>query len=301
MPYALIDESFADHPKTLQVLDQPGGTDAIALWAMGLGYARRMARPDRPDEAGVISGSMVRRLMGERGRDAAELLVKFGLWETHQDGAYRYHDFIDWQQLRGWWARAEAAQRGGKTKQQHARADQFAYPDAEPMAQRHAEPMASAEATAQPSAEGVPISVHISSYQEGANAPSSSLAVQDRPELMRLCVLLADLIEGNGSKRPTITKTWLDSARLLLDKDLVRPDYPTPERRVLAAEACIRWCQADEFWRGNILSMPTLRRQFDKLRLSAARRPGGTRPRQESRVRAGAELLARLEAEGEQR
>ena len=36
----------------------------------------------------------------------------------------------------------------------------------------------------------------------------------------------------------------------------------------------IAWCQADEFWRGNILSMPTLRRQYDKLRLAALRERG---------------------------
>lgn len=33
----------------------------------------------------------------------------------------------------------------------------------------------------------------------------------------------------------------------------------------------IRWCQNDDFWRGNILSMPALRKQYDKLRLAAIR------------------------------
>jgi hypothetical protein len=34
----------------------------------------------------------------------------------------------------------------------------------------------------------------------------------------------------------------------------------------------IRWCQADEFWRGNILSMPKLREKYDQLRLKALER-----------------------------
>ena len=75
-----------------------------------------------------------------------------------------------------------------------------------------------------------------------------------RPEAAALCDLLADLIESNGSKRPNITKAWLDAARLLLDRD--KRDYDM-------VEGLIRWSQEDEFWRSNVLSMPTFRKQFD--------------------------------------
>jgi hypothetical protein len=37
----------------------------------------------------------------------------------------------------------------------------------------------------------------------------------------------------------------------------------------------IKWCQNDEFWRANILSMPKLREKYDQMRLSAER---GSRP-----------------------
>lgn len=77
-----------------------------------------------------------------------------------------------------------------------------------------------------------------------------------------LCALLADQIEANGSKRPTVTKAWTDAARLMIERD-----DRTPEQ----IRNAITWCQADEFWRANVLSMPTLRRQFDKLRLAAKR------------------------------
>jgi hypothetical protein len=33
----------------------------------------------------------------------------------------------------------------------------------------------------------------------------------------------------------------------------------------------IEWCQADDFWRGNIMSPAKLRKQYDQLRLAAQR------------------------------
>ncbi len=82
------------------------------------------------------------------------------------------------------------------------------------------------------------------------------------PEAVRLCELLADLIEANGTKRPNVTKTWLTAC-----ERLIRIDERTPER----IERAIRWCQADPFWRSNILSMPKLRDHYPALRLQALR------------------------------
>lgn len=93
---------------------------------------------------------------------------------------------------------------------------------------------------------------------EVASAPPETL----RDDVERLCTFLADRIEGNGSKRPTITKRWRDAARLLLDRDGRTEDQ---------VRRAIDWCQTDEFWRTNILSMPKLREQYDRLRLAAAR------------------------------
>ena len=74
--------------------------------------------------------------------------------------------------------------------------------------------------------------------------------------------LLADLIEANGSKRPTVGKRWADAERLMLERD---------KRDRSETERLIRWCQADEFWRANILSMPKFREKYDQLRLQARR------------------------------
>ena len=75
-----------------------------------------------------------------------------------------------------------------------------------------------------------------------------------------LCHRLAAAIEANGCRRPTITKAWEKEARLLVDRDGVTPDE---------VKAAIDWATSHHFWKANILSMPTLRRQFDRLRLQA--------------------------------
>lgn len=83
-----------------------------------------------------------------------------------------------------------------------------------------------------------------------------------REDVLKVCNLLADLIENNGSKRPTIGQRWLDAARLMIDKD---------GRTVEEISGAIRWSQNDDFWRSNILSIPKLRDKYDTLRLQASR------------------------------
>ena len=92
--------------------------------------------------------------------------------------------------------------------------------------------------------------------------------IASRPDVERLCVHLADRIEANGSKRPPIGKKWRDAARLMIDRD------HRTEQQVMAA---IDWCQENEFWRSNILSMPKLREKYEQLRLQAGRKPAASR------------------------
>jgi len=53
------------------------------------------------------------------------------------------------------------------------------------------------------------------------------------------------------------------------------------EQQVMGA---INWCQTDDFWRSNILSMPKLREKYDQLRLQAERQRGRGRPTTADRV-----------------
>ena len=106
------------------------------------------------------------------------------------------------------------------------------------------------------------------------------LKEKDKEHVDALCALLSELIVGNGSKRPTIGKGWLNAARLMLTAD---------ERDPVAAERLMRWCQADSFWKANVMSMPTFRKNYDRLRLAANKsiadkaRPGA-RPTPEQRA-----------------
>jgi hypothetical protein len=85
---------------------------------------------------------------------------------------------------------------------------------------------------------------------------------QPREDVDRVCNYLAEWIVKNGSKRPTITDKWRTEARLLIDKD---------GRAIEEIREVIAWSQRDDFWKSNILSMPTLRVKFDQLRLAATR------------------------------
>lgn len=88
--------------------------------------------------------------------------------------------------------------------------------------------------------------------------PSTSEPARDDVE--RLCQHLAERVIANGSRKPVIGKKWRDAARLLMDNDGIS------EERIHLA---IDWSQQDDFWHKVVLSMPTLRKQFDKLRLAA--------------------------------
>lgn len=96
-----------------------------------------------------------------------------------------------------------------------------------------------------------------------------------REDVEQLCEHLADRIEANGSRRPQITSRWRDAARLLIDRD---------SRAADEVHRAIDWCQDDEFWRTNILSMPKFREKFDQMRLQAGRRRTGARMTNDERV-----------------
>ncbi len=74
---------------------------------------------------------------------------------------------------------------------------------------------------------------------------------------------LADKIEGNGSKRPTVTHDWILTMCRLIDIDQRTPDQ---------VRGAIDWCQADDFWSSNILSPMALRKQYERLRLQATQK-----------------------------
>jgi len=98
--------------------------------------------------------------------------------------------------------------------------------------------------------------------QNPSSSKKPTKAETHRPDVDKICEHLADRIAANGSKRPPVTAAWRTAARLLLDTD---------GRTIDQAIAAIDWCQNDDFWRANILSMRKLREKYDQLRLAAQR------------------------------
>lgn len=115
---------------------------------------------------------------------------------------------------------------------------------------------------------------------------TSEPAAPPRADVEQLCRRLADHVEANGSKRPTITAKWRTEARLLLDRD---------HRDLQKTLNLIDWCQADTFWKTNVLSLPTFRKKYDQLRLKALEEHNAAKPKQPVRVLESGRLEATAE------
>ena len=102
----------------------------------------------------------------------------------------------------------------------------------------------------------------IMSEPAGPDANSAE-ARNDNPEYARLTLLLADLIEQNGSKRPNDGQVqgWRNDVRLMVEQD---------GRSIEQVEKAVKWSQGHEFWRTCILSMGKLREKYDQMRLQAS-------------------------------
>ena len=252
MAWARIDDRFHDHPKAV-------GLDlaAVGLWTFCLTWTHS-------NRSGKIQGHIPPYLPRRFGAapELAEQLVEAGLW--HQPGhtctcpaietGWLIHDYVDYLPLSTRRSRSEAGKRGAAARWAKKSQDAMAScheVDSKPIANHMAKDDSRAHARR----------VTVGSSSEG----SSSVAV--REDVLDLCSLLADRIQANGSKRPTITKAWHDSCRLMLDRD---------GRSPAQVRKAIEWSQHDEFWRTNILSMPKLREKYEQLRLAAQRNGQGS-------------------------
>lgn len=97
--------------------------------------------------------------------------------------------------------------------------------------------------------------------EEHLSAPAD-VALEDQfdPIVVELTEHLGDWIERNGSSRPSLSKKSLDSCRLMIEIDKREPEK---------IRTAIDWCQRNEFWRRNIMSMTKLRQHYERLRLQA--------------------------------
>ena len=258
MPWMKIDDSFESHPKVKSI---PKGkrTKAIGLWTLAGSWCARH----------LTDGFLPSYMVGELGGTKAEssLLVSASLWHEVDDG-FTFHDWTDHQPSR---AKVEEEREAAKERMRAARERKKGASSGSVRANDSVSPP-NGSGEVRPTPRSVtptrpdptrpdPLEKQVDSDEP--TPPSRSLAlVENRPDVDRICEHLADRIEANGSKRPAIGKGWLDAARLMLDRD---------GRTENEIHGAIDWCQADEFWRANVLSLPTLRTKYDQLRLSAQR------------------------------
>lgn len=272
MAWVRISDDFYDHPKF-----DTAGSLGIALWVAGLAWCNRnltdgfiprkaaLRLLDFEDADEAVRNAVTNAVSNAPRNDdvtpsvarfVADRLVEAGLWEV-EDGGYRVHDYLDYQKS----AAQITAERDKNAARQQAFRDRRK--ESRETGKRNAprNGVTNGPVTHAPNPNPNPTE----EKRTTSSSSSAAEAADDAPvraDVERICRTLADAIEGNGSKRPTITKAWRTAARLLLDRD---------GRTVEQVLAAIAWCQADEFWRSNILSMPTLRKQYDRLRLAATR------------------------------
>lgn len=233
--FARLDLDYADHPKIGDLSDS-----AFRAHVEMILYSRKY----------LTDGLIPNRIANRFGSDALSELqsndpVAPSL-SANSDGSYTLHGYADMNETRAEVERRQArnsanGKLGGRP------------PKTQPVSKSVSD--SGSKSGAQTKAE--------TETETETSISSSEIAdAIPRPEIDHLCTLLADLIEANGSKRPNIGKGWHDAARLMIDKD---------GRTPAQVENAIRWCQASEFWRANVMSMPKLREKYDQLRLAALR------------------------------
>jgi phage replication O-like protein O len=91
-----------------------------------------------------------------------------------------------------------------------------------------------------------------------------------KPEHLELAQNLLDKILKNNPnyRKPKTLDSWANTFRLMVENDCRSPD---------AIKDVIDWCQKDSFWKTNILSVDSLRKQFDRLWLQMKEGNNGSR------------------------
>ena len=104
------------------------------------------------------------------------------------------------------------------------------------------------------------------------SVPATSVAAAGWEEARGLCEFLADAIVesgGPGTKRPTVTRKWVQTMEHLVRIDGREPDH---------VRNAVDWCHrgAGTWWADKVLSPESLRRHYEKMRRQAVRdRPTG--------------------------
>jgi len=250
MAFFQMDDKFHSELRVMQA-----GTAAFGLYSRcGDWVAEHLTDGFVPNEVAALYGT----------REWIERLLAAGLW-LPADGGYTMPDYLErhgnWPAEKIRAHRAAAAERQARARTRKAAA---AHEDPSRGESRVTHTASHAVSHSAPS-HTHPIDLLPSEEESAAEPPDASEPKEqpaERSDVERLCQHLAARIAEDGSKPPSIGKAWRDAARLMIDKDGYTEDQ---------IRRAIDYAHDDEFWRTNILSMPTLRRQYTALRKSAQR------------------------------
>ena len=250
MAFFQMDDKFHSELRVMQA-----GTAAFGLYSRcGDWVAEHLTDGFVPNEVAALYGT----------REWIERLLAAGLW-LPADGGYTMPDYLE--RHGNWPAEKIRAHRAAAAERQaRARARKAAAEPEDPSRSESRVTHTGTNAVSHSSPSHThPIDL-LPSEEESAAEPRDASApkpqLPERSDVERLCQHLAARIAEDGSKPPSIGKAWRDAARLMIDKDGYTED------QICRA---IDFAHDDEFWRTNILSMPTLRRQYTALRKSAQR------------------------------
>ncbi|QFG05373.1 replisome organizer [Bacillus phage 022DV001] len=111
-------------------------------------------------------------------------------------------------------------------------------------------------------------------------------------EMQLALYLFKKIRENNPEHKEPNFQVWADQVRLMIERDGRKPEQ---------IKNMIDWCQADSFWKGNILSTKKLRDKYDQLKIRALaemERASGGNVR--TRVQENQSIFENLLGEGEE-
>ena len=262
--YAKFDLEFADNPKIILLSDS-----AFRAYVEAIMYSRRNLTD------GFIDGRVVRSKWAYAIEELTGNDPVSPSWRE-VDGGFEIHDFCEHQttraeieQMRD--QKREAGSRGGRAKAEAKQSASRVLAEAKQM------PSSTPSKTYPETETETETETITTSLSSELDAPTIS------PQVEYLLDVLDSELRANGARKlPARNKKNIDAARLLLDRDGFSVEY---------VEHIIRWAQADEFWRGNILSMSKLREKFHTLQMQSKRSGVASISRTESNM----DVVRRLE------
>lgn len=250
MGWVRFDDAAEDHPKFLRA----------GLAAEGL-HKRAACYSARHLTDGFVPAEWVDRstynLKPREKRELIAALLRERLFEE-ADGGFLVHDYLDYNPSRADVLARRAKDSARKTNGIAATSEQN--PNGIHADSKRSPNGSLAHADAGAGAPAPASRPHPSLTTTSSSDVSAEDESKFTEEMRGLAQLLADRMLANDPKAKTApaTKGWLDPIRLLIERDGRSADEV---RRI------IEWCQADTFWRSNILSPSKLRTQFTQLTL----------------------------------